>query len=131
MYGHLVCRQRFTGVSSVRTIGSSNPSTRAVPSTYSTWKQARIGVSAHAVARRSASRPERSEVSPTGLQKPALNHPRRGTPIPAAEGCGCTSGILIWSSEDGSVITASLKFPYVYNVCGFFFFFLLFFDRNA
>lgn len=36
MYGHLVCRQRFTGVSSVCSIGSSKPMTTAVPSTYMT-----------------------------------------------------------------------------------------------
>lgn len=36
MYGHLVCKQRFTGVSSVCSIGSSKPMTTAVPSTYMT-----------------------------------------------------------------------------------------------
>lgn len=36
IYGHLVCKQRFTGVSSVCSIGSSKPITTAVPSTYMT-----------------------------------------------------------------------------------------------
>lgn len=37
IYGHLVCKQRFTGVSSVCSIGSSKPITTAVPSTYMTF----------------------------------------------------------------------------------------------
>lgn len=36
MHGHLVCRQRLIGVSSVCSMGSSKPITTAVPSTYIT-----------------------------------------------------------------------------------------------
>lgn len=45
MYGHLVCKQRFTGVSSVCSIGSSKPMTTAVPSTYMTCQSKTNSVS--------------------------------------------------------------------------------------
>lgn len=120
MYGHLVCRQRLTGVSSVRTIGSSKPSTKAVPSTYSTCKHMQTGVSAVVRRRLSvASHLKRSEVR-AGRTTHAGSHLYQ-----LLRTVFCMSGILIWSFEDGSchysLICASLLFPYVYNVCNLYF----------